>query len=344
MYRFNNDYHNGAHPAILAALSATNDTAYCGYGLDEECEKATAMLRRAMNAPDADIHYLVGGTQTNAVMIHAALRPWEGVISAESGHINVHECGAVEACGVKILTLPTADGKLTASQVEDVAVGYEISTVPEHVTVPRMVYISSPTEYGTLYSKAELEALSDVCRKHGLYLFLDGARLAYGLGADGADTVLADYPRLCDAFYIGGTKCGALFGEALVIFNPALKPHFRNMIKQSGAMLAKGWLLGLQFSVLFTDDLYLRIGKEAVRYAILIRDAFEKAGCPLYMKNPTNQVFVILTKAQQEKLAKDFIFEYENPVDENSDCVRFCTTWSTRKEEIDALLKAIQSL
>lgn len=341
MFRFNNDYNQGAHPNILKALEQTNDKAFAGYGLDTISKKAAKQIKERLKAKNSDVHFLVGGTQTNFIAIDSVLRPYEGVISAETGHINVHECGAVESCGHKILTLPHKDGKISAKQVAEIAQGYKDSTIPEHVTVPRMVYISFPTEYGTIYSKKELGDLYKVCKKYHLYLFIDGARLAYGLAARGNDIKFEDLPKLCDMFYIGGTKCGALMGEALVINNDNLKPYFRNMMKENGAILAKGWLLGIQFSELFKDDLYFKLAEKADRQADKIRKAFAKKNCKLYIPNTTNQIFVVLENRFMKKLAKDFIFEFEEEIDKTHTCVRFCTSWASSDEAIDALVNAI---
>lgn len=341
MYRFNNDYNQGAHPNILKALEDTNDKAYAGYGLDTISKKAAKQVKDRLKNQNADVHFLVGGTQTNFVVIDSVLRPYEGVISADSGHINVHECGAVESCGHKILTLPHKNGKISAAQVAKFAQDYKDSTIPEHVTVPRMVYISFPTEYGTIYSKKELSDLYKVCKKYGLYLYVDGARLSYGLAAKDNDLKFEDFGKLCDAFYIGGTKCGALMGEALVINNKDMKPHFRNMMKENGAILAKGWLLGIQFCELFKDDLYFKLGEKADKQADRIRKALAKKNYKLFISNKTNQIFVVLENKVMNKLAKNFIFEFEDVIDKNHTCVRFCTSWASSDEAVDALVDAI---
>ncbi len=344
MIRFNNDYNHGAHPAVLEALAQTNTHSYGGYGLDEWCEKAAGEIQKYLDCPQAAIHFLVGGTQTNFTVIDAALRPYESVIAAETGHIHAHETGAVEACGHKIETLPPTDGKISAAQIAQKAESYRVSTIPEHITQPRMVYISHPTEYGTLYSLQELQDIRTVCDAYGLFLFLDGARLGYGLGAPETDVTFQDIAKLTDVFYCGGTKCGALFGEALVITNPLLQPGFRSMIKQKGGMLAKGWLLGLQFYTLFRDGLYFEITRQAVKHALRLREAFEQKGIPLYIQSPTNQQFVVLTTDQMEILAKKYTFEFQEQIDESHACVRFCTSWYTTQEEIDALVADIAGL
>lgn len=347
LIRFNNDYNHGAHPAILEALAATNDTAYEGYGIDPWCESAAREIVKYFDEPErdrADVHFLVGGTQANFTIISAALRPWQSVVSAHSGHINVHETGAVEHIGHKIEALPAENGKITAAQVERIAHDYRVSTIPEHVTQPKMVYISLPTETGSLYSLSEIEALRKVCDEYGLYLFVDGARLGYGLASPACDMSLADVARLTDAFYIGGTKCGALFGEAMVILNPELKRDFRSAIKQNGGMLAKGWLLGLQFSTLFKDGLYFDITKRAIAQAARIREAFIAVGVKPYADSPTNQQFVILDEDQMRVLGEKYIYEYEADLGEGKHAVRFCTSWSTTDAEVDALVADIARL
>lgn len=344
MIRFNNDYNHGAHPAILEVLQNTNDESYGGYGIDCWCEKATEEIKKYLDCPEAAVHFLVGGTQTNYTVIASALRPFQSVISAESGHINVHETGAVENTGHKIHALPAKEGKITAQQIADEAEAYCISGIKEHITQPKMVYLSYPTEYGTIYSKAELQEISAVCKSYHLYLFIDGARMGYGLGSDKADVTLADLARYTDMFYIGGTKCGTLFGEALVITNPLLNEDFRSCIKQNGAMLAKGWLLGLQFYTLFKDGLYFEITKKAVGYAMQIKAAFAKKGIPAYIESFTNQQFVVVDNTQMEQLAKNYIFEFEKKIDDTHSCIRFCTSWYTKQEEIDALLADIELL
>lgn len=344
MIRFNNDYNHGAHPAILEALMQTNDESYGGYGKDVWCERAEAEIKKYLDCPQANVHFLVGGTQANFTVIAAALRPFQSVISAATGHIHVHETGAVEHCGHKIQVLPAEQGKITAEQIEAEAELFRTSGIQEHITQPKMVYISYTTEYGTLYSLAELEAISAVCRKYNMYLFVDGARMGYGLGSCKSDVTLKDFARLTDAFYIGGTKCGALFGEAVVIMNSDIHENFRSYMKQHGAMLAKGWLLGLQFYTLFKGGLYFEITKKADEYAMQIKQAFADKGIPAYIESFSNQQFVVLENSQIAKLAENFVFEYDVKIDETHQCVRFCTSWSTKQEEIDALTEAIGQL
>lgn len=342
--RFNNDYNHGAIPQILQALSETNETAFGGYGIDELCEKAKSEIKKHLDSPDAQIHFLIGGTQVNYTAIASILRPYQSVICADTGHINVHETGAVENTGHKIIPLKSCDGKITASQIEAEATNFEESPVQEHITQPKMVYISQPTEFGTIYSKSELIEISSACAKHDLYLFVDGARLGYALGSKENDVTLADLASLSDMFYIGGTKCGALFGEALVITNPELQPNFRSYIKQNGALLAKGWLLGLQFYTLFKDNLYFEATKKACDLALSIRDAFHNKNIKSYIESPTNQQFVLVTETQKSKLAENFIFEEEGKSDENHYIIRFCTSWSTKTEEVAKLLQEIEKL
>lgn len=344
MIRFNNDYSRGAHPSILKALEETNDTSFGGYGKDPWCEKAADLIRKEAARPDAEVHFLVGGTQTNFIVIAAALRHYQGVISADTGHINVHETCAVERCGFKIIQVPHKNGKLSAAQVIGQAELYRVSEMHDHIVEPKMVYISFPTEFGTTYSLQELEDISAACRKYGFYLFIDGARLSYGLTSEGCDVTLADLARLSDAFYCGGTKCGALMGEAVVITNPEISHGFRCYMKQNGALLAKGWLLGVQFYTLFKDGLYFGIARTAVGSAMRIKKAFADKGIDFFIDSPTNQQFVILSDDQIEKLSKKYIFETEDRVDEHHMCVRFCTSWYTPSEDVDALISDIKAL
>ena len=344
MIRFNNDYNRGAHPAILEALASTNDQSYGGYGIDPWCEAAAGEIKKYLDCPKAAVHFLLGGTQANFTAIAACLRPYQSVLSANTGHIHVHETGAVEHIGHKIEVLPGRGGIITAVQIAAEGERYRTSPVREHITQPKLVYLAHPTEYGAVYSLAELEAIRAVCDEYGMYLFVDGARMAYGLGAEGADVTLADLARLTDMFYIGGTKCGALFGEALVIPNPALQPDFRSYIKQNGGMLAKGWLLGLQFYTLFKDGLYFDITRRAVVHAMTIKNAFAARGIPAYADSPTNQQFVVVENGQMDALAEKYIFEFDHAVDEGHTCIRFCTSWATTDGEIAALVEDIGKL
>lgn len=343
MIRFESDYTQGAVPQIIERLAETNMEMTPGYGTDIYCESAREKIKKEIGTDDADVHFLVGGTQTNFTFIASAIRPYQGVICAETGHIHVHETGSVEACGHKLLPLPSSDGKITAEQIASLTEAHYADANFEHMTQPKLVYISFPTENGTIYSKAELTAISKVCREKDLILFLDGARLGYGLACRKNDLTMADIARLCDAFYIGGTKVGALFGEALVITKESCKKDFRYMIKQKGAMLAKGRLLGLQFDTLFTDGLYAEISAHAASLSEKIMEAFSKKGIELYYGSPTNQQFPVLTKEQYDTLAKDFVFSDWGRKDDKY-IVRFCTSWATKAEDVDKLVKVIETL
>lgn len=342
MHNFRNDYSEGAHPKVLDALTRTNFEATAGYGEDEYCMAAAQAVRTRFACPDADVHFLVGGTQTNYTAITAFLRPWEAVIAADTGHIAVHETGAVEARGHKVLTVPNADGKVTPQALMDIYLEHTIAN-PGHMVYPRMLYVSDTTELGTIYTKAELTALRAMCDRLGLYLYLDGARLASALTADGNDLTPEDLPRLFDAFTLGGTKCGLLFGECLVITNPTLMPNFRYCLKQCGGMLAKGRLLGVQFLALLEDDLFLKLGSHENELAMKLTRGLLEAGHRLYAQGPTNQVFPIFHKDLIRRLEQDFTFEFIARIDEDHDAVRFVTSWATQPEAVDALLEALHS-
>ena len=344
MIYFNSDYLEGAHPSIMVKMAETNMVQTVGYGEDEYCEAAREKIKVACQAPEADVHFLVGGTQTNTTVIAAILRPWQGVISAVSGHINCHEAGAIESTGHKVITLPTDNGKITAQQVADYVEWHKNDESTEHIVQPGMVYISHPTEAGTLYTRAELTELYDTCRRYGLPLYIDGARLGYGLAAEESDMTLPEFARLCDVFYIGGTKVGALFGEAVVIMNESLKKDFRFIMKQRGGRLAKGRLLGIQFDALFTDDLYFKISRHAIEMAHQIRDIFVSAGYPLLFDSPTNQQYPIMPDAELAEIGKSFGYEYWERVDETHSGVRFCASWATTQENVDALREAVNAL
>lgn len=343
MIYFRNDYSEGAHPKVLQALVETNLVSTPGYGCDEYCACARELLRERFACPNADVHFLVGGTQTNLTAAAAFLRPWEAVIAADTGHIAVHETGAIEATGHKVYVVPGVDGKLTSDAIRTAVRDHQTGT-EEHMVLPRMVYVSDSTELGTIYTRAELQALSDTCRELGLYLYLDGARMAMALTAQGNDLVPEDFAQLCDAFYLGGTKNALLFGEALVIVNNALKPYFRNVMKQHGGMLAKGRLLGVQFAAILQDDLWLQTARHANELAQRLAAALTAMGVPLYAASPTNQVFPIFTNAQVEALRQNFSFEFIARVDENHSAIRFVTSWATRPEDVDALICAVRSL
>ncbi len=336
------DYMEGAHPAILDQLLATNMVQNDGYGVDEFCESAREKIRKACGAPNAGVHFLVGGTQTNATVVDALLRTYQGALCAESGHIAVHEAGAIEFGGHKVLTLPHKAGKITAKQVSSYVDTFLADESFEHMVMPGMVYISQPTEYGTLYSLDELTALSETCHKYHLPLYVDGARLAYALAAPENDVTLKDLARLCDIFYIGGTKCGALFGEAVVIPDPKLIPHFFTIVKQHGALLAKGRLLGIQFDTLFTDDLYLHIGESALSHAGAIKAALKENGYRLSLENPTNQIFVILEDEVLQRLQEHAMFSFWEKYDDSHTMIRIATSWATTKEQTDALIALLK--
>ena len=340
---FNCDYTEGCHPNILKRLCETNMMQTVGYGEDEICDLARAKIRKACGREDVDVHFLVGGTQTNATVIAAILRPHQGALSADTGHINVHETGAVEATGHKVLPLPsTPDGKITAEQVENAYLAHVNDASFEHMVQPKLVYISLPTENGGLYSKAELTALHDVCTRCGLYLFMDGARLGYGLTAPENDVTLADLCALSDVFYIGGTKCGAFFGEAVVIPDPALIPHFFTIIKQHGALFAKGRILGIQFDTLFTDDLYLHIGESALDCAAAIKSALKENGYQFFLETPTNQIFIILENEVLHRLEEQAEFSFWEKYDDSHTVIRIATSWATTKEHTDALIELLK--
>ena len=345
MIRFESDYLEGALPEVMRALNETNYVQTPGYGEDEYCAAAAAKIREKCAAPGSAVHFLIGGTQVNFTFIAAALRPHQAAIAAASGHIAVHERGSVEATGHKVIALPCGvDGKISAAQVRECVEAHWADSTHEHQPQPKLVYISQPTENGTIYSLAELEALSAVCREKGLIFFVDGARLGTALVCPGADASLADLARLADAFYIGGTKLGALFGEALVITNPALNRDFRYIEKQRGGMLAKGRLLGVQFGALMTDGLYERTARREVELAWRLRRAFEEKGWPLYCDSPTNQQFPIVPDAALEKLAEKYSFSDWARIDETHRAVRFCTSWATKEEDVSALIKDIRAL
>ena len=344
MVYFTSDYTEGCHERILRRMIETNYEQTPGYGTDYHCTYAAGYIKDRCGREDIDVHFLVGGTQTNLTVIDAALRPHQGAVCAESGHIHVHETGAVEATGHKCLTLPSSDGKITAQQVRELVRLHRTDESMEHTVQPKLVYISNPTEYGTIYALSELEALSAACRELGLFLFVDGARLGYGLRCRQNDVTMADLARLCDAFYIGGTKVGALFGEALVLTHPALKEDFRYLIKQHGGMLAKGRLLGIQFETLFEDGLYWTISDHALAMADILRSALTEAGLPMQVDSPTNQLFPIVPDALLAKLREKYAVTYMNRVDESHSCIRLCTSWCTREEDVRAFCADLKKM
>ncbi|SMC47627.1 threonine aldolase family protein [Papillibacter cinnamivorans] len=339
MHSFKNDYSEGAHPRILKALEETNLKQTDGYGLDPYCRAAADLLRARMES-DAEIHFFVGGTQANLTALAAFLRPHEAAISPSTGHINVHETGAVEATGHKVLTVPAKDGKLTPKNILPILRGHS----GEHMVRPRLVYISDSTEVGTVYTKGELEALSRFCKETGLYLYLDGARLGSALTAPGSDLTLPDLARLTDAFYVGGTKNGALFGEAMAVCNPALREDFRFLMKQRGAILAKGRLLGLQFEALFRDDLYFELARHANRLAARLQDGIAELGYPLYLSSPTNQLFPLFPEETLSRLSEEFSFETMWAEENGGICIRLVTSWATPESAVDACLKTLKAI
>ena len=338
---FASDYTEGAHPAIIERLVQTNMEQTSGYGTDEYCERARSLVRKACECPEAAVHFLVGGTQTNATVIDALLNRYEGVIAAETGHVAVHEAGAIEFGGHKVLTLACDKGKITAASVKRYLQNFYADGNYEHMVHPGMVYISQPTEYGTLYSKQEMSAINAVCREYHIPLYVDGARLAYALACKENDVTLADLATLCDAFYIGGTKCGALFGEAVVIPDPKRSPHFFTIMKQHGTLLAKGRLLGIQFETLFTDDLYLHIGENAIRAADTIRAFLASHGYEQYFTAPTNQIFIVLDNTRYAELSKKITFGFWEKKDDSHTVVRIATDWATTQENVEKLLQAL---
>lgn len=341
MIRLNNDYSEGCHPSILLRLNEMNLEQNPGYGTDTHCAEAADAVRKAFACPDADVHFLVGGTQANMTVIAAALRPYEAVLCADTGHINVHETGAVEGTGHKCIALQSRDGRISASQISVAAAMLDDN---EHVAKPAMVYISMSTELGTVYNRAQLRDIYLTCQKLGLYLFIDGARLGYALAAPTGDLTAADIAEMCDVFTVGGTKMGALFGEAIVINHPALKKHFRHMMKHQGGLLAKGWLLGVQFSALMADGLYFQLGQKAVKQAMRIRTALLEKGIPLHVDSPTNQLFPFFSDEQVEALEEDFALEFQERVDESHVALRVCTSWATPERNVTAFIEKINKL
>jgi len=341
---FTSDYMEGAHPKILERLIETNLIKTPGYGTDEFCESAREKIRAACDAPEAEVYFLAGGTQTNAMIIKNLLRPYQGVIGAQTGHIAGHEAGAIEHGGHKVLCVPEHNGKLTAEAVETVAKAFLNDDNRDHIVMPGMVYISQPTESGTLYTLRELEEISAVCRKYKLYLYADGARLAYGLACPSNDVTLSDMARLCDVFYIGGTKCGALLGEAVVIPKPGLIPHFFTLMKQHGALMAKGRVLGIQFDTLFTDNLYLELGRSAVSYGDMIRQKLREKGLKLCYDSPTNQLFVMLEDSMRKKLEEKVNVSFWEKPDDTHTVIRIATSWATDLEDVHKLLAVIDAL
>jgi threonine aldolase len=330
MYSFKNDYSESAHPNILKAIIDAGVEQNDGYGMDSHCENAKSLIRKTIQCENVDIHFIQGGTIANLTFISYALKPYQAVISADVGHINIHETGAIEASGHKILDITTPDGKLTPELIQPVLDQHQ----DEHWVQPKMVFISNPTEVGTIYCKSELERLSKYCKKNNMLLYLDGARLAMSLTAQENDIAITDLPKLVDAFYIGGTKVGALFGEALILINDLLKQDFRFNMKQRGAIMAKGWLLGMQFEELFKDDLYFKLGLHANNMASLLKNIFEKAGFTFLVEAQSNQLFPILPNWLMEKISQKYSTSIWSKPDNDHTCVRFCTSWATKKADI----------
>ncbi len=337
MVSFECDYIAGAHPEIIKRLSETNLESLPGYGMDHYTASAQQKIRKVCGCPDAQVELLVGGTQTNAVVISTMLRDWEGVIAADSGHVSVHESGAIEYSGHKVLALPGKDGKIEAPALKSFLERFYSDVTHDHMVFPGMVYISYPTEPGTLYSKSELEAISEVCREYSLPLYLDGARLGYGLMSRSSDLTIRDIARLTDVFYIGGTKVGALCGEAVVFTKGNRPEHFMTSVKKRGALLAKGRLLGIQFDTLFTDDLYFRISRHAIDMAEKLKDIIREKGWEPYMDSPTNQQLILMTEKEMEALGKKVVFDRWGINDDGRTIVRLATSWSTGEEDLEVL-------
>ena len=336
MLSFESDYNQGAHPEILRRLCETNFETTSGYGADKFCDTAKEKIKAACEYQNAEVHFLTGGTQTNAIVIDSLIRPYDGVIAAETGHIATHEAGAIEYTGHKVLTIPQHNGKISPYELREYLHSFSIDENRSHMVQPGIVYISHPTEYGTLYTKAELTEISEICSSYSIPLYMDGARLGYGLASLDADLTLPDIARLCDAFYIGGTKVGALFGEAIVFTKNAPK-NFMTITKQHGALLAKGRLLGIQFDTLFTDGLYFEISKNAIEKSELMKEIFKEKGYSFYMETSTNQQFILLENSQMEALKEKVAFSFWERTDENHSVVRFATSWATTDEDIENL-------
>lgn len=338
------DYQEGCHPVVMARLAEEAAHQNAGYGTDEVCNRARELIRNACVSPEADIHFLVGGTQVNMVVISALLATWEGVVAATSGHVSIHEAGAIERCGHKVFELEGELGKLSAQQVRKFAASWRDDGNRDHMVQPGMVYLSQPTEYGSLYSLSELEDMRRVCDEFGMRLYVDGARLAYALACDANDAGLSDLARLCDAFYIGGTKCGALLGEAVVFPNPTTCPRFFTIMKQHGALLAKGVVLGAQFEALFENGLYSSIGRPAIEAANRMRELFLRAGYRLAFESPTNQVLVELSDEEAERLAQHVGYSFWERPCEGRVLVRLAASWATTDEQIDEIAKALTDM
>ena len=341
MLFFENDYGYGAHPKILEHLAQTNMEPVSGYGNDKFTASAAEKIKAAADCPDAQVYFLTGGTQTNMVVIDTLLRPYEGVVAAQTGHVSTHEAGAIEFTGHKVLELPQTDGKICAADLRELAERFYGDENHEHMVFPGMVYISHPTEYGTLYSRKELEELSAVCREYKMPLYLDGARLIYGIASTETDVTLQDIAKLCDVFYIGGTKAGTLCGEAVVFTGNTMPKHFLTRVKQHGALLAKGRLVGVQFDALFTDDLYKEIGRNAIETAAVLKKGLQEKGYKFLLDSPTNQQFIILEDSKMEELRKEVQFSFWEKADDTHTIIRFATSWATRMEDVQKLLSLL---
>ena len=342
MLSFESDYTEGAHPKILEKLCETNMEKLPGYGSDPYCESAKNKIRKACGCPEAEVMFLVGGTQTNATVIDAMLEKYEGVLAVQTGHVSVHEAGAIEYTGHKVLELPSHDGKMDAEELEEYLQKFWQDETHEHMVFPGMVYLSHPTEYGTLYSREELKAISVVCQQFHIPLYLDGARLGYGLMSQETDVTLQVVAKYCDVFYLGGTKVGALCGEAVVFTKKNMPKYFMTMVKQHGALLAKGRLLGIQFDALFTDELYFKISKHAILMAQLLKEGFQERGYEFYLESPTNQQFIVLENEEMERLKEKVSFGFWEKVDDKHTVVRFATSWATQKEDVDRLMEVLE--
>lgn len=341
MLNFESDYIEGAHPKILERLIQTNMESQSGYGCDIYSANAKELIKKACNCPHAQITFITGGTQTNQLVIDSMLKKYEGVIAADTGHVSVHEAGAIEYTGHKVLTIPGHDGKMKADELNQYITDFYNDGNHEHMVFPGLVYISQPTEYGTLYSKEELKDIYSVCKNSGIPLFVDGARLGYGLMSSSSDVTLPDLAELCDVFYIGGTKVGALCGEAVVFTKNNEPPHFVNLTKKHGALLAKGRLTGIQFETLFTDNLYFNISKNAIRLADKLKDALKEKGYTFLLDSPTNQQFVILENEQYKKLSEKVKISFWEKIDDNHTAVRIATSWATTDEKLDELISIL---
>ena len=338
MIRFDCDYLEGAHPKILKRIVEANYDQDAGYSKDKYTKSAKEKIKKALKRDDVDVHILVSGTQTNMTVISSILRSYQAVICADTGHINVHEVGAVESLGNKIISISNDNGKITGSQIESIVKGYFENPMSEHMVMPKLVFISLPTECGTNYTKKDLEEIYNVCKENNLYLYIDGARLGYGLGVPDSDVTLPDIAKYTDAFYIGGTKVGALFGEALVFTKDNTPSHFTTRIKQHGDLLAKGFLVGMQFDVLFTDDLYVKGARRAIELSDFLREELRKKNYEFYSSSPTNQIFIIMENEKLAELEEKVGLSIWGAADENRTIVRFVISWATTKEEVEALI------